>query len=81
MCVSGRLRVCAFEKERDFYGLFPLGRRACGGQSQLDMPERFLLDRKMGGKERGKRRAEIKSLSIDWMRDKDQERKEERETL
>lgn len=59
MCV----REKAYEKERDFYGLFTLGRHACGGQSQLDMPERFLLESKMGVKgKRGKRKAETKKV-------------------
>lgn len=54
--------VCVRLRKRDFYGLFPLGRHACGGQSQLDMPERFLLERKMVEKEREEReRLEKKS--------------------
>lgn len=55
--------VCVFEKERDFYGLFTLGRHACGGQSQLDMAERFLLEMKMGEKgRRGKKKTKLRKV-------------------
>lgn len=63
---------------RDFYGLFPPGRHPCGGQSQLDMPERFLLERKMGGE---KKREKAKELSVDRGRDKDREREGERNAV
>lgn len=79
--------MCVFFEKESFYTLFPPGRHACGGQSQLDMPERFLLERKMrrggvGGGTSGKREtAKKKELSIEWARDKDHEREGERETL
>lgn len=52
MCECVSLFVCLRE---NFYGLFSLGRHACSGQSQLDMPERFLLESKMGVGERRER--------------------------
>ena len=61
-----------------------LGRHAWGGQSQLDMPERFLLDSKMVGTRtriKTKTGEKKKKSAVDWERDKDQEREEERETL
>lgn len=70
--------------QRDFYGLFPPGRHPCGGQSQLDMPERFLLERKMGGEAtRAKREAEgkkVEELSLTRGETKT-EKESERETL
>ena len=63
------------EKDRDFYGLFPLGRHACGGQSQLDMPERFLLENNMGGGGGGGGgivERQKKELAIEWAREKEQ---------
>lgn len=61
-----------FKKKGKFYGLFPLGRHACGGQSQLDMPERSPLERKMGKEGKRKQRGGKKELSLDWLSDKDQ---------
>jgi len=55
MCDNACVFICVFEKERkrDFEGSFSLERRACSGQSQLDMPEKFLLEWK-GNKKREK---------------------------
>lgn len=61
-------------RKRDFYCFFPLGRHACGGQGQLDMPERFLLQRKIEEKEeRGKKEVSEKRREKD--NDQGRERK------
>ncbi len=65
MCVCVYMSV--FEEVKIFYGLFPLGRHACGDHSQLDMHERFLFGEQNGGRRNeGKEKGRKNKLSVDW---------------
>ena len=71
MCVF----ICVF-----FYGLFSPGRHACSGQSQLDMPERFLWEKKMGEENKKKKKkwkgSAKREISEVPLREKDLKREE-----